>query len=82
MDSTRHAKYTASSYLKVGNESMSVIQFCTTPKENLTHLYYIFHHTDPLGSEFKTVDYYVTGDLILLDIHRGKEGMKLIRNHL
>ena len=45
----------ASSYLKVGDDSMSAIQFHTTSKGNLTHLYNIFHKPEPLGTEVKTV---------------------------
>ena len=37
------------SYLKVGDESMSVIRFLTTEKGNLTHKYYIFRNLGPMG---------------------------------
>ena len=37
-------------YLKVGDESMSAIKFCTTSKMNLTHLSYIFYKPEPLGT--------------------------------
>ena len=51
---------TASSYLKVGDESMSAIFFQKIAKGNLPHLYYIFHNPEPLGKEFKTVTYSFT----------------------
>ena len=60
---------------------MSAIQFHTTSKGNLTHLYNIFHKPEPLGEGFKTVDLYVTGSLILFEIHRGEDRMKLTWYH-
>ena len=72
----------ASSYLKVGDEYIRVIRSSTTPKGKLPHLSYIFRKPEPLGTEFKTVACSVTGALIFLDIHRGNEGMKLIRYYL
>ena len=45
----------ASSYLKVGDESMSAIKFHTMSKGDLPHLSYIFLKPEPLGTEFKTV---------------------------
>ena len=53
-------------YLKVGDESMSEICFCTTEKGNLTNLSYILCNPEPLETEFKTVTCYVTGDLIII----------------
>ena len=53
-------------YLKVGDESTSVIRFGTTSKGSLPHLYYILHKLKPLGTEFNTMKFSVTGDLILL----------------
>ena len=55
MDSTRHALNIDISYLKVGDESMSAIKFCTTPKGDLPHLSYIFLNPEPLGTEFNMV---------------------------
>ena len=60
----------ASSYLKVGDEFMSVMQFLTTSKGDLPHLYYIFRKTEPLGDELKTVALSVTGSLFFLEIQR------------
>ena len=66
----------AASYLKVGDESMNAIRFCTTSKGDLPHLSYIFRKPEPLGVEFKTVSCSVTVAPILLDIHREEKGMK------
>ena len=62
----------AVSYLKVGDESMSAMRFCTTSKGDLPHLSYIFRKTEPLGTEFKTVDCSVKGSLIFFDTQQGK----------
>ena len=69
-------KNIAASFLKVGDESMSAIRFWTTAKGNLTHLSYIFRKPDSLGTKFKTVACSVTGDLLFIEVQRGKEGMK------
>ena len=60
---------------KVGDESMSEIRFRTTAKGNLPHLSYISRKTEPLGTEFKIVACSVTGELLFVEVHRGKEGM-------
>ena len=67
----RHA-----SILKVGDESMSAICFRTTAKGNLPHFSYTFRKPEPLGTEFKKVACSVTGALLLIEVQRGKEGMK------
>ena len=64
----------ANSYLNVGDESMSAIHFLTMANRNLPHLSYIFRKPKPLGTEFKTVACYVTGALIFIELHRGKQG--------
>ena len=69
-------KNIAASFLKVGDESMSAIRFRTTAEGNLPHLSYILRKMEPLGIEFKTVACYVTGELLLIEVQRGKEGMK------
>ena len=69
-------KNIAASSLKVGDESMSAISFQTTAEGNLPHMSYIFRKPEPLGTEFKTVYCYVTGDLLFIEAQRGKEGMK------
>ena len=48
-------KNIAASFLKVGEESTSVISFQTTAKGNLPHLSYIFRNMDSLGTEFRIV---------------------------
>ena len=60
----------------MGDESMSAIMFRTTSKGNLPHLSYIFRKPEPLGTEFKTVACSVTGELLFIEVQRGKEGMK------
>ena len=65
-------KNIASSYLKIGDDSMSAIRFQTTAKRELLHLSYIFRDTEPLGGEFNAVTYSVTGSFIFIEIYRGK----------
>ena len=72
----------SASYLKVGDESMCAIQFCTTLKGKLPHLSYIFRKTEPLVTDFNTVACYVTGELIFPEIQWGKECMNSSRYHL
>ena len=74
-------KNNSASYLKVGDESMSVISFRMMAKGNLPHLSYILPNMEPLGTEFKTVTCYVTGDLIFIELQRVKEGMKHKKYH-
>ena len=62
----------AASFLKVGEESMSAIIFRTTANGNLPHLSYIIRKPEPLEKEFKTVACSVTGELIFIDVQRGK----------
>ena len=50
-------------------------------KGNLPHLSYIFRKLEPLDTEFKTVACSVTGALLFIEFHRGKEGMKHIKYH-
>ena len=69
----------AASYLKVRDKSMSVIIFHMTTKGNLPHLSYIFRKPWPLGTEFKKVDCYVTGALLLFELQRGKQVMNHIK---
>ena len=42
-------KKISTSYLKVGDDSMSAICFCTTAKEDLPHLSYILLKAEPRG---------------------------------
>ena len=69
-------KNIAASFLKVRDESMSAIRFQTTARGNLPHLSYILRKSKPLGTEFKTFACYVTGDLVFIEVQRGKEGIK------
>ena len=70
----------AESYLKVGNESTGTIRFRTTAKGNLPHLSYILCKLEPLGKYLKKVNYYVTGELLFIKVHKGKE-ITNIRNY-
>ena len=58
----------ASSYLKVGDESMSAIRFFTSSKGKLPHLYYISRKPEPIGTDFEKVALSVTGYLILIGV--------------
>ena len=60
---------------------MNVIRFWTTAKGNLPHLSYIFHKTKPLGTEFNTVNFSDTGELIFIEVHKGKEGISHRKYH-
>ena len=71
-------KNIADSFLKVGDESISAIRFWTTAKRKFPHLSYICRKLEPLGTEFKTVDCYVIGDLLFIEFQIGKEVMKHI----
>ena len=55
---------------------MSAIRFRTTTKGNLPHLYYILRKPEPLGIDFKTVAFSITGALLLIEVKIRKEGMK------
>ena len=59
---------TSLGYLKVEDESMSAIRFWTTVKGDLPHLYYIFWKPEPLGMQFNTVECYITGEFIFIEI--------------
>ena len=61
---------------------MSVIRFRTTLKGDLPHLSYIFRKLEPLGTEFNTFAWSITGALIFLGIQRGKGQIKSSRYHL
>ena len=58
---------------------MSEIRFWTISKREFPQLSYIFSNLEPPGMGLKNVACYVTGDLILIKIYRGKEGMKNIK---
>ena len=65
-------KNIAASFLTVGDELMSAIQFRTTAKGNLPHLSYIFWKPEPLSTKFKTVACSVTGALLFIEVRWGK----------
>ena len=68
----------SSSYLKVGDDSMSEISFQTTAKGNLPHFSYMFRNQEPPGTEFTSVAYYITGSLLLIEVHIENEVTKKI----
>ena len=67
-------KNIAASFLKVGDESISAIRFRTTAKGNLPHLFYILRKPEPLETEFNTVAFSVTGDLLPFKSIEGSKG--------
>ena len=75
-------KNISASFMKVGDDFMSAIRFRMTEKGNLTHFPYIFRKPEPLGKEFNTVAYYVTGDFLSIEIKRGKEGKNNTKFHI
>ena len=54
---------------------MSDIHFCITPIGDLPHYYYIFSNMDTSGVEVKNVTCFMLGDMLHLDIQKGKEAM-------
>ena len=61
---------------KMENEPMSAIRFCTTPKGDLPHYSYIFRKPDPLGTDMKDVVLSRLGEMLYLEIQKGKEATK------
>ena len=61
---------------KTEDESMSAIQFFTTPKVDLPHYSYIFRKPDPLGTDMKNVACLRLGMMLHLDIQKGEKAMK------
>ena len=61
---------------KTVDESMSAIQFRTTPKGDLLHYSYIFGKPEPLGTEMKNVVCSRLGTMLHLEIQKRKEAMK------
>ena len=69
----------ASGIGKKADESMSAIQFCTTPKGYLLHYYFISRKLEPLGTQMKNVVCLKLGTLLHLDIQKGEEAMKTLK---
>ena len=61
----------------MGDESMSSIWFCTTPKVDLPHYSYNFRKSDPLGEEIRDLDSSMIGTMLHLEIQKGKEAMNI-----
>ena len=74
-------KNISDSYLKVGDESTSAIRFRTTAKGILHRLSYMLRKSEPLWTELKIVVFSVTGDLLFIEAHIVKEGMKHSKYH-
>ena len=53
---------------------MSVINFCTTPKGDIQHCYYIFMRLDTMGMELNNVMCSRLGNMLYLEIQRGGGG--------
>ena len=61
---------------KTSDESMSTIQFCTTPKVDLPHYSFIFGKPGPLGTDMKNVVCSRLGAMLHPEIQKGEEAMK------
>ena len=55
----------------MADESMSAIQFCTTPEGGLPQYSYIFGNPDLLGTEINNVVRSRLGTMLHLDIKKG-----------
>ena len=62
---------------KTVDESISAIQFRTTPKGCLMRYFYTFRNPEPLGTEMKNVACSRLRKMLHLDIQNGKEDMKM-----
>jgi len=61
---------------KVADESMSAWRPRTTALGGLPNISFVVRKPEPLGTEFKTSACPVTGVMTMMEIQRGKEGMK------
>ena len=55
---------------------MSAIRFCTIPKGDLPHYYFIFGNPELLVTEMKNMACSRLGTMLHLEIQKGKEDMK------
>ena len=62
---------------KTADESMSAIQFSTTPIGDLPHYSYIFRKTESLGTDIKNVACSRLGTMLHLEIQKGEEATKM-----
>ena len=60
---------------KTVDESMSAIQFCTTPKVDLQHYSYMSSKTKPSEKDMKNVACSSLGTMLHLEIQMGKEAI-------
>ena len=61
---------------KRADELMSAIIFCTTPKGDLTHFYYIFSRPEPFRTDMNNGACSRLGTILHLDIQKGNKAMK------
>lgn len=61
---------------KVADESMSAWRPRTTALGGLPNISFVVRKPEPLGTEFKTCACPITGIMTMMEIQRGKEGMK------
>ena len=73
---TESCRQIASGMVNAANESMGAIQFCTNPKGNLPHYYYILRYIETLGTDIRNVDCYRLGSMLHLEIQKRKEATK------
>ena len=59
----------------MADESMRAIQFPTTLKGDLLDQYYIFRKPEPFGIEMENVACSRLGNMLHLEIQKGKEAM-------
>ena len=74
-------KKVSASFVNISDESINDIFHWNTVKGGLPHWFFIFFQTEPLGTQFKTMEFYFTGLLLFLEIRRLKEGMKSTKYH-
>lgn len=68
-----------SSLLKILDETIFTWRPRQTRFGRLPNISYVIRKPEPLGTEFKTVCYPITGVMTYIEIQRGKEGMKNMR---
>ena len=61
---------------KVADESLSAWRPRTTALGRLRNISFVVWKPEPLGTEFKTSACPITGVMTMMEIQRGKEGMK------
>ena len=72
----KYCRQITSGVKKTADYSMSAIQFCTTPKGDLLHYFYILRKPDPLATEMNNMACLELGTMLHLEMKNGKETMK------